>query len=377
VKILVSARDTGAARHFAEIVPYLRSVPGVTVDLVADQLAWGVLDAAGLAPLQFCEPAIEDAGSARADALRGAARDLLAASRPDAVLVGLSGPRIGLDEALLAESGATPTYALQDYPGWIVEGFGVPARTYFVLDETAATLTTGRLGQARIVIAGSAKHATYNSLDVTALRRRARATYDSKLPVISFYGQPAWFLRGYDRCIDTLAAAIALAAPASQVVYRPHPKETAAEHDRMRHIFAAYRIDLRPDPNETAEASLCAADLVITCFSSCGADHIHLQRQAALPIGTVLYLATEPDIRQHHAIDTGVEYPPFATAGFALLSTSAETVADDISRGIDPATAKLLWRQIRTRLPSPIAAADVILSTIRADHVDRAKPAHV
>jgi hypothetical protein len=196
VKILVSARDTGAARHFAEIVPYLRGMPDITVQLVADQPAWSVLDAAGLAPLQFSEPAIEDAGSAHADRLRRAARDLLAASRPDAVLVGLSGPRIGLDEALLAEAGTTPTYALQDYPGWIVEGFGARAATYFVLDDAAAALTHHRLGKARTVIAGSAKHATYNDIDIEALRRTARLPFDTALPVIGFYGQPAWFLRG-------------------------------------------------------------------------------------------------------------------------------------------------------------------------------------
>lgn len=374
MKILVSARDTGAARHFAEIVPHLRSAPEISVQLVADQPAWAVLDSASLAPLRFREPAIEGPEFANAEALRSAARELLASARPDALLVGLSGPNVGLDEALLAEAGAIPTYALQDYPGWIVTGFGVPARTYFVLDEIAASLTTRRLNNARIVVTGSAKHATYRNLDVAALRQTARMHFDTTLPVIGFYGQPAWFLPGYARCIDTLAGAITLAAPACQVVYRPHPKEAAAEQDQVRRIFAAHGIELRQDPNETAEASLSAADLVITCFSSCGADHIHLQRQASLPIGTVLYLATEADIRQHHTIDTGVEYPPFATAGFALLSTSAATMADEIRRGIDPATARRLWPQIKSRLPSPVAAADVILSTIRADQANQFKP---
>lgn len=371
LRILISARDTGAARHFAEIVPRLSAATDTDITLVADQPAWSVLDEAGLTPLRFSEAAIEEVGALQAAALRKAARDLLELYRPDAILVGLSGPRIGLDEALLVEANNIPTYALQDYPGWIVPGFGVTAQTYFVLDNFAAELTRKRLDQASIVIAGSAKHASYAQLDIEAIRKTARLAFKSGLPIIGFYGQPAWFLDGYDRSINALAEAITLAAPHGQIFYRPHPKETPTDLIRMQGIFATHQIDLQLDPNHTPEASLCAADVVVTCFSSCGADHIHLQKQAPQPMGTVLYLLTEAAIRQHHAHDTGIDHPPFATGGFALLSTSTESLANDLRRSLDPVTAKALWRQIHSKLPSPSGAADVILETIRDDYDNR------
>lgn len=371
MRILISARDTGAARHFAEIVPRLSTATDTDIILVADQPAWSVLDEAGLTPLRFSEAAIEETGALQAAALRKAARDLLELHRPDAILVGLSGPRIGLDEALLVEANTIPTYALQDYPGWIVPGFGVTAQTYFVLDTFAAELTRKRLDQATIVIAGSAKHASYALLDIEAIRKTSRLAFKSDQPIIGFYGQPAWFLDGYDRSINALAAAITVAVPYGQIFYRPHPKETPADLVRMQGIFATHQIDLQLDPNHTPEASLCAADVIVTCFSSCGADHIHLQKQAPQPMGTVLYLLTEAAIRQHHAQDTGIDHPPFATGGFALLSTSTESLANDLRRSLDPGTAKMLWQQIHSKLPSPSGAADVILATLHADYENR------
>ncbi|WP_341894462.1 hypothetical protein [Ferrovibrio terrae] len=373
MRIMVSARDTGAARHLAEIVPYLCAAADTEITVVADQPAWLVLNEAGLAPLRFPEAAVDDDDMSQAGALRKAARDLLSLHRPDAILVGLSGPRIGLDEALLAEANNIATYALQDYPGWVVPGFGVTAQTYFVLDDFAAQLTRKRLDQAAIVVAGSAKHASYALLDIEAIRKKARQAFDPGRPIIGFYGQPAWFLDGYERSINALAAAIALRAPYGQIFYRPHPKETRAELTRMQDIFAAHQIALQRDPNHKAEVSLCAADVVVTCFSSCGADHIHLQKQARQPIGTVLYLLTEPAIRQHHAHDTGIDHPPFATAGFALLSTSPEALSDDLRHSLDPATADMLWKQIHSKLPSPSGAADVILATLHADYAERTK----
>ncbi len=366
MRLLISARDTGAAAHIAEIAPALRTAGSVEVVLVADEPALSLLKRCGLSPLPFTAHAIADKDSPGTDALRNAARQLIAAHRPDALLVGLSGPGIGLDEALVAEADGLPCYAVQDYPGWVVDGFGVKPDTYFVTDKLAADMTLKRLDGGKTVVIGSAKHAAYARLDPLALRQAGRARLGSNGPHIGFYGQPAWFLPGYVRAVTSFARAVADMRGAD-LFYRPHPKETADERARMAAILAAAGLKPRFDPNDAVEQSICAADLVVTCFSSCGADHIHLQKRSPEPLGTVLYLFTEPDIQAHHARHAGSDVPPFALLELAALTTAPDKLAADLRHALDPATSSAYWRQTRQVLPDPVAAPDVILATIRQD----------
>src|SRR5205814_87240 len=111
---------------------------------------------------------------------------------PDAIMVGLSGPDKGQDEALVAQAGTLPTYAVQDFWGDVNPGFGVLPGTYFVLDEVAAQLTRRRVSTSRIVVTGSARHAAMARYDPASLRERFRspirpAPTDS---IAVFFGQP-------------------------------------------------------------------------------------------------------------------------------------------------------------------------------------------
>jgi len=362
--LLVSARDTGAAAHIAEIVPSLRAATDIEVTLVADEPALSYLRERGLSPQAFTVTSVATPVGTHAGALRNAARQLLKELKPDALLVGLSGPGVGVDEALLAEASALPTYAVQDYPGWIVEGFGVKPHTFFVTDQLAAQMTRARLNGARVIVTGSAKHTAYARLNTLTLREAGRVKLGQRGLQIGFYGQPAWFLPGYERAVTDLASALS-AIGEGDPFYRPHPKESAADRARMASIFSRAGLTLRIDPNETAEQSLCAADLVVTCFSSCGADHIHLQKQSGVPLGAVAYLFTEDDLRRHHSEHAGSDVPPFATEGLALLAVDPRALASDLRRALDPATSRAMWQRIRNDLPDPTPAPGIILATIR------------
>lgn len=367
----MSARDTGAAAHLAEIVPSLKAATDIDLVLVADEPAFSHLIARGLLPRKFTGGSIETHDAPGVEKLRSAAQHILDKQKPDALLVGLSGPGLGIDEALLAEAPALPSYAVQDYPGWVVEGFGVKPRTFFVTDRLAAEMTSSRLDGCRTVVTGSAKHAAYARLDPQALRATGRVRLRATGPQVVFYGQPAWFLHGYARAIAGFAGALAGCGDVA-LYYRPHPKESDAERTRMMAILSEKGLSPQFDPNESVEQSLSAADLVVTCFSSCGADQIHLQKRSSEPLGTVLYLFTESDLRRHHVAHAGSDVPPFATMDLAVLAAESGTLAADLRRALDPATSRAYWQRTRQMLPDPTSAPDVILATIREDLAKRA-----
>ncbi len=366
VKILFSARDPGAAAHIREIATQAVQRDDLEAVVLAAPPGLEILRDAGLAVRQFRAGPVKDAADPGARELLGEARARLEELRPDAIVVGTSGPERGVDEALIACAQTPHTYAIQDYPGWVVSGFGHAANTYFVLDEAAARLTALR-HTGRVVVAGSAKHATYGRIDPDELRSTARNALDASGPVIGFYGQPAWFLAGYEGTLERFASAVAAVCADAAVHYRPHPKETEAQRTRALCVFREAGLAAQHDPWAEAETSLCAVDVAASCFSSCGTDQIHLQRRATRPLGTVLYLMFAPDLRRHHRRDTRVELPLPASEGLALIAEDPGAIEDALGRALDPATRRALWRKAKAVLPDPGCAPDVVLGTIFAD----------
>src|SRR5206468_2335257 len=131
---------------------------------------------------------------------------------------------------------------------------------------------TKRRASVETIVVGSLRHANYGELDPCGLRREGRALIGSPDPVIGFYGQPAWHLSGYQRTLEALADCLKELPFPFTVVYRRHPKESAADTARTHSIFSGRGVPLRADPASRVETSLCAVDLVAVCYSSCGID---------------------------------------------------------------------------------------------------------
>jgi len=135
-RLLISARDPGAANNLAPIARLAQASSTLTLHLVAAEPAARIFAEHGLEPEKISAPD---------DTLPALAARLLEQHQPDAVLVGLSGPGRGIDEALLAAArGRVPSWALQDFWGDVNNGFGAYADTYLVRDDTAARITRTR-----------------------------------------------------------------------------------------------------------------------------------------------------------------------------------------------------------------------------------------
>jgi hypothetical protein len=375
-RVLLSARDLGGARIVARLARLLGQDQRLDVRVAAQGAAVDMMRASGLSPKVVSALALPDARSGGRGLLFGEVSSLLEEVRPDAVLTSLSGPGLGVDEALVYLAGPRPVFTVQDYEGWVVNGFDRPARHYLVPNEAAARLTSRHAGLVAHVV-GDLRHMDYLGIDVLRLREAGRASFAERR-LVTFYGQPAWGFHGYQETIAVLAKA-ASRMPDIRFLYRPHPKETKAEQARVHEMFENAGGAVGRCPGETIAASLAMTDMSLSVFSMVGNDHVNLQSQATAPIGTAAYLLWHESIRSLLVADTGMDRPVVVSEGLVDCALREHDVSDLLRRGLTSDAARRSWERARRRV-RPVAEirttiADLVLSAIAAR--DQARPIEV
>lgn len=349
----MSARDAGAAHQIAALARHFGARGDFLPRLAAMGPAVEVFRRYGLEATEVALQPARSRKGAEAEALLAAADSLLDASAADAVLTGLSGPDIGLDEALIARAGTRPSYALQDYWGDVNRGFGRTAGTFFVGDEYAARLTRRR-APCRIVVTGSPRHAGVAAEDLAG-----------KSGGVLFCGQPLWHLPGYAGTLTVLAGVVReLGLPLG---YRPHPAEDIAQRRRAQGILSQPGIDAVSGAAIGLSEALSAATVVASCYSSCGLDLAYLNRVSPRPLGGVVCLMFEPDIRHYYREYSGLARLPLAELGLALEVDSADSLAGALARAAGKDWRRHCRAIVGEALPAPEDAAERIAAVIRDD----------
>jgi hypothetical protein len=337
VRVLLTARDPGAAAQIRAVGPALRADARLEVALAASGPAFELLEAAGERPRRFAPAGGAAHVPAGGDAtpLLDAAADLVGTVDPDVLLVGISSLGVGLDEALLARAAGRPTFALQDYPGDANAVGRAYAGTYFVRDEAAARLTRERFGVATVAV-GSVRHAAYAALDVARLRARARERIGAAAgqAVLGFFGQPAE-IPGHEAAVTHLAEALARRPEKPLVLLREHPK--FPDH-RERHAarLRAAGVFVHDAAEGDVESWLAGCDVVATGFSHCSMDYAFLAAWSREPLGSVLFLLTTEEIRRFMREYAGMARPDGAAAGLGLLAERPEEVEPLLARALTP-----------------------------------------
>jgi hypothetical protein len=368
MRLLLSARDPGAADHLRVIAQ--RAVDGWDADvtLVAAPPALGLWQAAGWPVEPFgADAVVRPSPSAVTPLLREASR-ILERVRPDAILVGLSHfNEAGVDEAFLACSGGLPTFAMQDFWGDVNWCLGAPARLYFVIDAEAARLTWER-HRLRSEVVGSPKHMTYARLDALALRRvtRRRHGLDASKTVVGYFGQPLHELAGYRTTMTAFARAAARAFPNAVLLYRPHPRETPEMIAASRQHLADAELPLVLGEGGGAETWLAACDVVCSCYSTCCYDSLFLSRYASRPMAAVVYLLFDPEVQQHAQKVNGFATLPPVRQGLARCVEHPDDLESVLAEAASAEARWLTWRRARGFLPDVLGSADRILRRIRA-----------
>lgn len=357
MKLLISARDAGAAQHLTPVILAALADPGFSLAVCASGPALRYLQDAG-----FPVTAVNTAGAGLLDS----ARALLARHRPDAILTGLSGPDAGIDEALLAVSGTTPTFALQDFWGDVNTGFGRPADTYLVLDEAAARITRRRTTHSAATVVGSPAHAALGALRLPLLNRRYRDRQQARLgqPLLGLCSQPLWQCAGYRETLRDLLRAV----DAYAIVVRPHPRESAADRRRLRQVMRRHcRVRWHFDKGPLW-SFLAACDATVSVFSNTNHDRAQLNRRSRFKPAIPVYLLEQPGMRRVFRDWTGLETLPLSDVGAALEIRARARIAVLLNDRRPQGIRRRLQEHARRALPDPRGAPTRILAAIAGNH---------
>lgn len=361
--VLLSARDVGAAGHVAAIARALMK-RGRPVQIVAQEPAYGTLVGSDLRVLGLREFLGDEGGLPGAAPVPSRVRAALDRLQPAALVLGQSNrAEEAIDDWLLAAAGPLPCVVMQDYWGEVQTGSRQPD-LYLVLDALAKAVTEQRCAVPCAVV-GSPKHGAYALLDVMGLRaaKRAKHRVSQGARVVGFFGQDLGFLSGYHAVVDDVATAV----QGEDVVlfYRPHPREGAAGAADVMERFS--RCGARPLlwREGTVEAALAAADVIISCFSTCGYDALHLAATAEDYNPVVVYADYYEDIKKYWAPHAGMDRLPAVAEGLAHEAANGSDLWR-IVHGACGSSAALQRDRLKDVIPDPRDAADAAADAVLA-----------
>lgn len=366
--LLASARDPGAAHAMVPVLKAANCRASMRVTVVSQSPATEIFMAADIPSITVTSLPVSSALDPARVSLLHEVDGLLRKLAPDAILTGLSGPGLGVDEALIHLADGPRVYSLQDLEGLVTLGFGRPASTYFVSDTLAESLTLRHAG-IRTHVVGSVKYHAYSSVDPLEIRELERGKFPvaSGATRVTLYGQPSWHLDGYGESLRAFASALRNQTAPIELTYRAHPKETLEERSRTIDLFAANFLDVNVDQSQSTLTSLCATDICATCYSTCGIDLVYLQKRAVTPIGVSLFLCFPSDVQDAIERDCGVRVPTSITAGHALGTPALDDVPELLRLAMEPEVRARIWRRIRAELAAPADAPEAVLRILESD----------
>jgi hypothetical protein len=361
-RLLISARDPGAARCIIPVIKTALERADLEICIFSQSPATECLADVRIDSIKAKSLPAEKEEDPRLSELLEEAKTIIENFKPDAILTGLSSPGIGIDEALIASAKNIDTYSIQDLEGLVVTAFGKTAKNYFVANNQSKQLTSRHKG-IKIYTIGDLKYHQYSNLEPSTLRTEGRSTLglNTNDRAITFYGQPAWHTSGYVSSIVELAKNL---DQNQKIFYRPHPKETDTDIKNTIRIFEEKNLAIKIDGTACIEESLCATDAVITVYSTCATDLIHLIRNSKSPLGVAVYLFFEPDIKDIYIQDCGIEIPTQVESGFSFAVKQRELIKETIHLALLKSTASRVWDKVNKNLPPTKLAPNALLNII-------------
>ncbi|QCU90470.1 hypothetical protein [Thiomicrorhabdus sediminis] len=374
IKLLISARDPATALSFQLLIPSLLQNPAFSVKLLMQEPAYSIIHEA-LAQSGASHVSLESfTPRNNLQEKIKAVSTVVADFSPDAVLTGISGPDIGVDEALLkvAEQLNIPSYALQNFWGDINQATGALPHTAFVLDDEAAHLTAKRYPSIRSIPIGSIKHQNFKEFDSLALRAEQRKAWlnssEDGAVLVGFYGQPILEVKGYFATIESMVEQLKAWQKPFKLIYRPHPKESDELQSKTWQLFSAAFADrVQRDDSDHLVKSLAACDLVVSAFSTCGFDNLYLNEMAPHGFNSSIYLWFNADLIKWWQDYSGLTEMPLKTEDLLLMVDKEEKLLEVFEQGLDQDIQQRLRQNAKLHLPDPSVSVHKVIQTIIED----------
>jgi hypothetical protein len=364
-KLLLSARDPGTANNMIQIAKAAIESDKIDIVFYADEPAYSIIQRESIPVERYYEGVVLSRNDPGVEGLHKEAAEIIRREQPDAVLAGISGPGAGIDEALLANSGNIPSFAIQDFWGRVNNLLGGNNASYFVIDNEAAQLSQ-KLHQVKTIVTGMPKYAAYSKIDTVSARKRLQKLICHKPNerIITFFGQDHWHLNGYSQTLKEFAMAVHdLDVPVS-VFYRKHPKEPEDCIMQVCNIMSSVGVVCRTASEFTTEEWLVVSDVVCSVCSNSGYDKIMLNRVAKEPLGSVVYLLYNPEIVSWYRDFMGIDFLPSVRQNLALGVQHVKEVGLVLSEALLQETQQRQWLRIQESIPAPDVVSDNIMNII-------------
>jgi len=357
--LLLSARDPAAGHAMRNLIQQVERDSRFQVMVVSSSPASQLLKDIYCQHIQ-----LSDEISNLPCNLESAAQSILDEFKPNAIVVGASGPDAGIDEQLVKLSKNIRSYVVQDFWGDVNLSLNVPADCYFVVDSFAAELTSKRVNKETCVV-GSVRHAVYEMLDVNKLKESGKKSLGIKgdKPVVGYFGMPLGDHKGYWRTLESLVEI--LSGFSISLVYRPHPKENKLDIQRSDKILGVVDGYIR-DENLIVEETIAACDLILSCYSSCGVDSELLGRDFPNENRVSVFLLFDEEIFEYYQkttylddIPTSIENRTITVKNYCKLRKQLEVYLS--------AQARLEFLSARNIYPSPGKSVKMLLNKVVDD----------
>jgi hypothetical protein len=365
MRLLISARDPGAAFHLIEITKAAHLDEQFNVKVVAQSPAFEYIYKAGVDVNKIDLPKATKIDDSAAKALRRKAAELLAGFKPDAVLCGLSTPFDGgIDEALLAEA-QVPTFLFQDFWGEQNSFFGKQADHFLVLDEEASRLSRMRHNSDSLIV-GSPRHSFYSKMDIGGKRTELRRQFGiaDDIVVYGFFGQALRQNPGYVRTAQAWAEAMADFPENQLAAYKPHPLESDGDLQETLKKFEETGNAFLVMEKLSVEDALLICDVSCSVFSNCTYDAAYLNWNSPGPLITPVSLFFEEEIAEYYQNIVHMREFPYLKAGLAMLIDDREKLQDLLVEASQPETKHLYWEAAKKWLADPTEAPKRVLDSI-------------
>ncbi|MBF6058666.1 MULTISPECIES: hypothetical protein [Thiomicrorhabdus] len=374
-RILVSARDPASLQAVQQLLPALAQQYSVRLWLQSpafDIWCEGEFQVEGIEVEQVTLKDWSDGISKERWLKESALRDKLQACSPDLVLTGVSGPGVGVDEALLLFSRelGIASLALQTFWGGFNSELDALPDYALVIDDGAVQMNAATYPEITCFAVGSLRHAPYQSLDVEARRAELRNDFPiCNKTLVLWLGQPLWQVEGYLKTqqvfADFLHRKIEETSESYYLLYRAHPKEdseqVAVVHQLLQDSIPGCWQDVS---KHSFVDCLLLADMVVSCFSSGGFDNVCLNEKTTQPFSSTLYLFFDPTIREWFHRYSHLEEIPVVSEEFALAVTSKEQFADRFAEAMDDSVRLTLGHNAKLHLPPADYAVEKSMEVI-------------
>ena len=205
---------------------------------------------------------------------------------------------------------------IQDYWGYLGNFKDATLPDYFfVFDDVAARLTQLNAKRELNCFAyGSPKHEAYKYLLPTWLEHDPFGARDGI--VMLYIGQPSNIEGVYENFL-TFVDVLSKFNKKIKIYFKPHPSEHSERYKKV--------LEDQPNPfkimerNSAVEPALLHADIVVTCFSTSGYDHNHLQFYSKTPLGSLIYLTVGDSILLTLSDVVGEPQIPSASLGMGRV----------------------------------------------------------